>query len=74
MSALDAYNVFLRKETPALRCAVRQDRPVPDFVRGDVWEYAGTVDAGTAPAGFKVAAARQATSHVGYYVFFALTA
>ncbi|MGY2049866.1 hypothetical protein [Methylobacterium sp. JK268] len=74
MSAFDAYTVFRRKEKPALRCAVRQDRPVPGFVSGDGWEYAGTVDGETAPAGFRAKAAREATSQVGYYVFYVLNA
>ena len=73
MLALDAYNVFRRKHKPALNCAVRQDRPVPDFVRGDTWDYAGTVQtSGRTPAGFKPEAAREATTCRGYYLFYAL--
>ncbi len=30
-AAYAAYNVFRRRQYPALRCAVRQDRPVPGF-------------------------------------------
>lgn len=75
MRALDAYNVFRRREKPALRCAVRQDRPLPDFVRGDAWDYVGTVNGtGPMPAGFRPKAAREAASTPGYYVFHALNA
>ncbi|ACL61682.1 hypothetical protein [Methylobacterium nodulans] len=72
MQVLDAYNVFRRREKPALRCAVRQDRPVPNFIRGDAWEFAGIAHTADPPAGFKSRAAREATSRAGYYLFYAL--
>ncbi len=75
MWTLDAYNVFSRKHEPALNCAVRQDRPVPNFVRGDTWDYVCTVQTSVrAPIGFKPEAAREATTNKGYYLFYALNA
>ncbi|MFE1599886.1 hypothetical protein [Methylobacterium sp. ID0610] len=72
MTSIDAYNVFRRKEKPALQCAIRQDRSVPDFVCGGSWEYAGTISADSAPFGFKPKAARDATAYIGYYLFHTL--
>ncbi|AWN42854.1 hypothetical protein DK389_23060 [Methylobacterium durans] len=73
MQAPAAYNVFCRKRQPALRCAVRQDRPVPSFVHGDTWEFGGTIqNAQQAPAGFRLDAASEAMRLTGYYLFHAL--
>jgi len=70
----DAYNVFSRKQQPALRCAVRQDRPVPSFVQGETWEFKGTVKAEKAQSGFHPEAASHAMRLSGYYLFHALQA
>ena len=75
MQALDAYNVFRRKQQPALRCAVRQDRPVPGFIQGETWEFGGTIKGSQpTPAGFRPEAATQAMRLTGYYLFHALQA
>ncbi|MDR7039738.1 hypothetical protein J2X36_004516 [Methylobacterium sp. BE186] len=70
-----AYNVFRRKQQPALCCAVRQDWPVPSFVNGETWDFGGTVRAAEFTlAGFQPAAASQAMRLTGYYLFHALDA
>jgi hypothetical protein len=73
---MDTYNVFSRKETPAVRCAVRLDRPIPEFILSGVWEYAGTISEPdkARPAGFNLEAARDAARRPGYYLFHALNA
>ena len=68
-----AYNVFRHKRQQALQCAVRQDRPVPAFVNGEVWDFGGTVEATEAvPPGFRPEAAQEAMRLTGYYLFHAL--
>ncbi|ACL57550.1 hypothetical protein [Methylobacterium nodulans] len=75
MSALDAYSVFCRKHKPGVRCAVLQDWPVPDFVRGDAWDYVGTIyTTDPLPLGFKPKAAREGMERNGYYLFQVLNA
>ena len=71
---LSSYNLFRRKLEPDLCCAIPQDKPIPAFVDGNAWEFAGTVtDTGPRmPAGFKRSAAPIAVSLTGYYVFHAL--
>jgi hypothetical protein len=70
-----AYNVFRRKRQPALRCAVRQDRPVPVFVSGETWDFGGTVrTTEPVPPGFQPEAANEAMQLTGYYLFHALQA
>ena len=36
-----------------LYCAVPEDRPVPPFIRGKRWEFAGAVGGRSAPPGFE---------------------
>jgi hypothetical protein len=75
MQASDAYNVFQRKQKPALRCAVAQGRPVPAFVSGEAWSFSGTIrDIEEIPEGFRLQAARAAMRWTGYYLFHALSA
>ena len=69
-----AYNVFHRKRQPALRCAVRQDRPVPSFVQGETWDFGGIVWSEEPPEGFQPEAAHHAMRLTGYYLFHALQA
>ena len=74
MQAPTAYNVFRRRRQPALRCAVRQDKPVPSFVHGETWDFGGTVTGKEPPPGFQPEAAREAMRLTGYYLFHALQA
>ena len=38
------FNLFRHKLLDDLLCAVREDYPVPAFVNGDTWTFAGTVN------------------------------
>lgn len=67
------FNVFRRRQSPELRCAVRQDRPVPGFIDGAIWEFSGTVVGEKPPAGFQSDEAHEAMQGVGYYPFRAPT-
>ena len=67
-----AYNVFQRKQEPALRCAVRQDCPVPPFLWGEVWEFWGIATLEEPSPGFQPKAANEAMKFTGYYLFTAL--
>ncbi|WP_336490389.1 hypothetical protein [Methylobacterium nigriterrae] len=69
-----AYNVFRRKRKPALRCAVRQDRPVPTFVNGETWDFGGVATTTEPPPGFQPEAASEAMRLTGYYLFHDLRA
>jgi len=70
-----SYNLFRRREEPDLYCAVPQPRPVPAFVSGDEWEFAGAVLAGDgAPLGFDPRAALAGARLNGFYVFLARSA
>ena len=37
------YNLFRHKWQPDLCCAVPEDYPVPGFITGEQWEFAGTL-------------------------------
>ena len=68
-----AFNVFARRQTPALRCAVRQDYPVPSFIDPEIWEFCSTVtDVEPIPIGFQPNAAQEAMQLIGYYLYTAL--
>ncbi|TXN68122.1 hypothetical protein [Methylobacterium sp. WL6] len=67
------FNVFRRRQSPELRCAVRQDRPVPLFIDGAVGEFSGTVVGEKPPAGFQAGEAHEAMLSAGYYLFRAPT-
>src|SRR3954454_24333957 len=47
------FNLFRHREMSDLYCAVPEDRPVPPFIRGERWEFAGAVGGRFAPAGFE---------------------
>ena len=72
LMAYAAYNVFQRKRQPALRCAVRQDRPVPAFIRSEAWVFCGTTTVEQPSPGFQPEAAAKAMRFTGYYFFKAL--
>ena len=67
---LSHYNLFRRQGIDHC-CAVRQDRPVPAFVRGGEWEFDGSFwDNGSGtPPGFQPDQAREATQLAGFYFF-----
>ena len=64
------YNLFRRKLAPDLCCALPEDRPVPAFLDGDTWEYAGTLREGDVPPlGFDRAAAELGAQLNGFHLF-----
>jgi hypothetical protein len=64
-----AFNVFKRKRNPTLGCAVRQDRPIPEFIGGETWEFGGTVSLEEPFLGFQPELASETTRTTGYYLF-----
>jgi len=75
MSESEAFNLFCRKHEPTLCCAVSQDLPVPSFIQGETWEFAGTIThEDQEPPGFHTEAADEAARLTGYYLFQALPA
>jgi hypothetical protein len=76
-----AYNLFRHKLIPDLLCAVPQDCPVPGFIEGSTWAFAGAVSenalafAGAvsenalAPAGLDRMAAAVGTWRNGFSMF-----
>ncbi len=71
-SGRETYNLFRRHCAPDLLCAVAQSHPVPDFIDGAGWAFAGTVRSGGAgPAGFRAEDARIGAQLNGFYLFLA---
>jgi hypothetical protein len=70
-----SFNVFVRHRQPDLHCAVRQDHPIPTFIRQQVWSFACTIDLSIpsqpAPRGFRPDAAHEAMRLTGFYLFHA---
>ena len=65
-----AYNLFRYEPGPDLLCAVPEERPVPPFLDGQVWTYAGALRAGDVPpAGFFHAEADSGAQLNGFYLF-----
>jgi hypothetical protein len=72
MLASRTWNLFSPKQCPSLHCAVWQDRPVPEFIQTEAWEFCGTVRAGEpVPVWFRLLKAREAMHLTGYYLFLA---
>jgi hypothetical protein len=65
---LHTLNLFRRKEEANLYCAVPVDRPVPEFLTEDKWEYACSLNMETL-SGFDAAAASASADANGFYLF-----
>jgi hypothetical protein len=63
------HNLFRRKDTPDLYCAVPESRPIPPFIRNPTWEFAGKMDRSLPVPGFHERAARQSMQLWGFYAF-----
>ena len=64
------YNVFRYGPGPDLLCAVPEDRPVPTFLDGAIWNYAETLRAcSMPPPGFLPAEAELGVRLNGFYLF-----
>ena len=65
-----AYNLFRHKLMPDLFCAVPQDCPVPGFIEGSAWAFAGTISERTpAPAGLDWELAAASVRRSGFVIF-----
>ena len=64
------YNLFRRTDRQALVCAVPEEAPVPDFIRGASWEFCGRLE-GTAigSSRFDRKAADISIRYNGFYLF-----
>jgi hypothetical protein len=70
--AKSAFNLFRRRNAPDLYCAVAQSHPVPAFIEGTEWEFAGAIRGETdGPRGFQAAEARIGSHLNGFYLFMA---
>jgi hypothetical protein len=68
--SLHVFNTFCRRDEPDIRCAVPEERPVPSFLEGPVWEFTGKIDgAALAAAGFGEGVVAEAIQAQGYYIF-----
>jgi hypothetical protein len=63
------HNLFRRKDSPSLFCAVPESRPVPLFIRTPAWEFAGKMDHAQPVPGFRDRAARLSMQQHGFYAF-----
>jgi hypothetical protein len=65
---MHTFNLFRRKEEADLYCAVPVDRPVPELLTEDKWEYACSLNVESL-SGFDAAAARASADANGFYLF-----
>lgn len=69
-SAMRTYNLFNRTEQEELVCAVPEDWPVPSFIRGPPWEFAGRLEGTSVPTrSFNREAAATSVRYNGFYLF-----
>lgn len=67
---MQAYNLFRSRCETGLYCAVPEDRIVPRFLTGNLWEFSGKADQKIlAPVGFNSAAAATGVRFNGFYLF-----
>lgn len=67
-----AYNVFWRKDTGCVCCAVPEDRAIPWFLTAKGWAFGGKLaEASALPVGFDEAAADAGVRFNGFYIFHA---
>ena len=65
-----AFNLFRHKLKPDLVYAVPEDYPVPGFIDGSTWAFAGKIsEPTTIPLGFKSKAAEAGVRFNGFYLF-----
>jgi hypothetical protein len=70
-----AYNLFRSTRSPDLLCAVPEDYPVPAFINGQGWVFAGKLaESSAAPLGFEWTGAGAVVPLTGFYLFTAFGA
>ena len=69
------YNLFRHADRAELLCAVPEVRPVPAFITGPPWSFAGRVrDCANGSSGFDHRAAEESVHFNGFYLFQLLNA
>ena len=72
-TVMPAYNLFRYRSAPDLLCAVPEERPVPSFLDGRIWTYAGSLQGSDLPpSGFLHAEAEVGARLNGFYLFEAI--
>ena len=70
-----AYNLFRSTRSADLLCAVPEDYPVPAFINGQGWAFAGKLaEPSAAPLGFEWTSAGAVVPLTGFYLFTAFGA
>ena len=70
-----AYNLFRSTRSAELLCAVPEDYPVPAFINGQGWAFAGKLaEPSAAPLGFEWTSAGAVVPLTGFYLFTAFGA
>ena len=70
-----AYNLFRSTRSADLLCAVPEDDPVPAFINGQGWAFAGKLaEPSAAPLGFEWTGAGAVVPLTGFYLFTAFGA
>jgi len=65
-----AYNLFRQADRAELICAVPEVRPVPAFITGPEWNFAGRVrNCANGSSGFNRRAAEESVLYNGFYLF-----
>jgi hypothetical protein len=65
-----AYNLFRSTRSADLLCAVPEDYPVPAFINGQGWVFAGKLaEPSAAPLGFEWTSAGAVVPLTGFYLF-----
>jgi hypothetical protein len=65
-----AYNLFRHTDRAELICAVPEVQPVPAFITGQAWSFAGCVQGcANGWSGFNRRAAEESVHYNGFYLF-----
>ena len=63
------YNLFRHKWQPDLCCSVPEDYPVPSFITGEQWGFAGTWQGAMSPPGLNSTAVGTEAYRNGFHLF-----
>jgi hypothetical protein len=66
---IPSHNLFRRKDTADLYCAVPESRPIPPFIRTPAWEFAGKMDRSLPVPGFPRESGAPVMQLWGFYAF-----
>ncbi|WP_230533603.1 hypothetical protein [Microvirga roseola] len=67
------YNLFRNSQRPGLLCAVPEERPVPEFLVEEKWEFERCLrPSDPSPPGFHARAAAAGVRFNGFYLFYLL--